>query len=92
MGIDPIRSRNNPVAPAHLRLIPGRPAVPAAPVAEPNLPPAEAPDPSGSAASPPVGEAPPRVDLVRARIAADYYGQAHVRDRILRALLQFLDE
>lgn len=37
-------------------------------------------------------EPPPRVDIIRARIASDYYGQAHVRERILKALLEFLNE
>jgi hypothetical protein len=35
---------------------------------------------------------PGRIDRARTRIAEDFYSRAHVRNRILKALLELLDD
>jgi len=51
-------------------------------------------EPSESREATPIAADPPdleKVELVKSRIAGNYYDQAHVRNRILKALLETLD-
>ena len=92
MAIDPLRSTGGRIIQLHER--PAAARRPAGPPVAPATP---------SAGSTAAGEASPesesapggmnlRKALVLARIQKDYYGQAHVRERVIDSLLHFLDE
>lgn len=49
-------------------------------------------DPAEGARAAAPGELNVRKALVLSRIQKDYYSQAHVRERVIESLLQFLDE
>jgi hypothetical protein len=51
----------------------------------------EAPPREGAAQDARAGAGEDRIDLARSRIARDYYNQSHVRNRILKALLEMMD-
>ena len=97
MAIDPLRTTGGRIIQLRDRPTGARPDVPAGdatPRAETALAQVLAFPAGGGSAPEPTApdELNVRKVLVLARIQKDYYSQAHVRERVIESLLQFLDE
>lgn len=97
MAIDPLRTTGGRIIQRRDRPTAARPDAPGGDAPSPAEP-ARTPVVAFAAAAAGAGEAKApdglnvRKALVLSRIQKDYYSQAHVRERVIESLLQFLDE